>query len=368
MANMMRDPEAGHQELYLDEKSTTQFIAPEGTSIQSKDRRTCFKMPRLRSCLIAIVVAAFCTFACGSAIRQPMPIESTEEVEVKVDQSTFERLLEQVSDIALHNVLHKHTSYKHGVYTGDRQAVQAIHDENPAVGTGLVELARRQNTNGTTSSTAVTTPTTTLVSTSTEPATTETSTEAPTTTAPATTQPTSTEPTVSSTSLSTPSSTTETTTAVSNSSSPTIASTTSANPTTTQSTSAQTTTSSAAVTSSTAVQSTLRAASTTLTSGTSTSVVGGTTTSSAEQTSAAQTTSAASSSVSSKSEEVVYTTTLPNGAVSTVTYVTVVPYNSQASTPGVTATGSPSLQNGADRRTINGMGVGAGIVAIVMAL
>ena len=45
--------------------------------------------------------------------------------------------------------------------------------------------------------------------------------------------------------------------------------------------------------------------------------------------------------------EVIYTTTLPNGARSTVTYLTVVPYGQQATTPGVTATGSPSLQSGA---------------------
>lgn len=68
--------------------------------------------------------------------------------------SSFSRLLEAVSPESLHDLLHEHLpdTYKHGVYPSEKHALEAIHRENAALATSIIQLARR-DLNGTTSST-----------------------------------------------------------------------------------------------------------------------------------------------------------------------------------------------------------------------
>lgn len=67
--------------------------------------------------------------------------------------SSFSRLLEAVSPESLHDLLHEYLpdTYKHGVYPSEKHALEAIHRENAALATSIMQLARR-DLNGTTSS------------------------------------------------------------------------------------------------------------------------------------------------------------------------------------------------------------------------
>ncbi|ERT02224.1 uncharacterized protein SPSK_05473 [Sporothrix schenckii 1099-18] len=69
--------------------------------------------------------------------------------------SSFSRLLEAVSPEALHDLLHEYlpNTYKHGVYPSEKHALEAVHRQNAALATSIVQLARR-DLNSSTSSTA----------------------------------------------------------------------------------------------------------------------------------------------------------------------------------------------------------------------
>ena len=69
------------------------------------------------------------------------------------DQKKFQEILDTVEPASLHEVLLEHVNkYKHGVYPGDKTAMQAVHKQNAEVASSLVSLVRRQEsaTNGTT--------------------------------------------------------------------------------------------------------------------------------------------------------------------------------------------------------------------------
>lgn len=68
----------------------------------------------------------------------------------------LETLLAQADRVALHAALHEsHPSFADGTHENDLAAVQAIHREYPPLATRILELARRQNSNATTSRAAI---------------------------------------------------------------------------------------------------------------------------------------------------------------------------------------------------------------------
>lgn len=73
--------------------------------------------------------------------------------EASSPQGGFSRLLEAVSPESLHDLLHQYfpDTYKHGVYPSEKKALEAIHRANAALATSIVQLARRDLNNGTTS-------------------------------------------------------------------------------------------------------------------------------------------------------------------------------------------------------------------------
>ncbi|UKZ72917.1 hypothetical protein TrVFT333_000554 [Trichoderma virens FT-333] len=154
--------------------------------------------------------------------------------------------LQKASPDLLHRLLHAYLPerYQHGVFPSDREAIDAIHENDPSVASAIVQIAKRQdetpgNNNNTTLPGSSTTPppassTSSLPSTSTTP-------EQSTTSTPSSTEQTSTESTSSSESSS---STSESSTTESTSSTSAPASTTAGQTTTSEqsSTSAPSTT------------------------------------------------------------------------------------------------------------------------------
>ncbi|KAL0637962.1 hypothetical protein Q9L58_003040 [Maublancomyces gigas] len=125
---------------------------------------------------------------------------------ILADQVQFLELAKDVPDDRLHAALHSYNDgkFKHGIFPGDRTALEAVHRERAADATALVLLAKRQSTNttiSTTHTTTTTSSTTTRLSSSSSSSSTTTTTH--TTTGPASstsnTDPTSTTPQPSST-------------------------------------------------------------------------------------------------------------------------------------------------------------------------
>lgn len=115
---------------------------------------------------------------------------------ILADQEQLLELAKDVSDDKLHAALHNYNDgkFKHGIFPGDRPALEAVHRERAADATALVLLAKRQSTNTTQSTSTRTTPTTQLPPSTHTSASSTTPTSATTTTTRTTTAPTSTIP------------------------------------------------------------------------------------------------------------------------------------------------------------------------------
>ncbi|EHK26148.1 uncharacterized protein TRIVIDRAFT_185573 [Trichoderma virens Gv29-8] len=245
--------------------------------------------------------------------------------------------LQKASPDLLHRLLHAYLPerYQHGVFPSDREAIDAIHENDPSVASAIVQIAKRQDdtpgNNNTTLPGSSTTPppsssTSSLPSTSTTP-------EQSTTSTPSSTEQTSTESTSSSESSS---STSESSTTDSTSSTSAPASTTAGQTTTSEqsSTSAPSTTPSSTEPPSTTTSAPESTATTdnTITSTTSTS------------SQAPETTITSGSKTTSAPVLHTFTRTLPNGGTTTLTstsWVAVVP------TDQAEGSKSPDLQNAA---------------------
>lgn len=81
---------------------------------------------------------------------------------ILADQEQLLELAKDVSDDKLHAALHNYNDgkFKHGIFLGDRPALEAVHRERAADATSLVFLAKRQSTNTTMTTSNRTTPTT----------------------------------------------------------------------------------------------------------------------------------------------------------------------------------------------------------------
>lgn len=82
---------------------------------------------------------------------------------ILADQVQFLELAKDVPDDRLHAALHSYNDgkFKHGIFPGDRPALEAVHRERAADATALVLLAKRQSTNTTINTSRTTSSTTT---------------------------------------------------------------------------------------------------------------------------------------------------------------------------------------------------------------
>ena len=111
-------------------------------------------MPSIRSFLLAFLFASRIS---ASAIQPKGAVDSAED-ERQADEGAFQELLAKVDPSALHAALHdlSPAKFKHGAYHQDSVAAKAIHRDDPALGTSIIELARRQTPDN---SSTLTTPT-----------------------------------------------------------------------------------------------------------------------------------------------------------------------------------------------------------------
>ncbi|KAI0911214.1 hypothetical protein F4823DRAFT_587145 [Ustulina deusta] len=225
------------------------------------------------------------------------------------DQTSFSRLLSVVSPRALHQLLHEYApnAFKDGVSGSDHQTVEAVHARSPELPSSVVRLAIRQGTSANNTTTSDTTTSSSAPATTSDTPST-TSTDEPTTSTEQTpTETTSTNQDTPTASSSTPATTptpTPTSTPTSPSSSTSTSTSTSSSTPTTEATETETPDS----TSSSSWQ---------------------TSKSSSDAHSSTTSTFSTSTTPTPTSRTSTFTSTLPGGAVTTVTEVAVV-------TPGVT--------------------------------
>lgn len=103
-------------------------------------------MPSFRSfLLISLFLASLSAFA----IAEPSYVEREKDKEALADLEAFQRLLDQVDPPALHAALHKHSpkKFEHGIFKEDRTAAEAVHREDASLATKIASLAlaKRQN-------------------------------------------------------------------------------------------------------------------------------------------------------------------------------------------------------------------------------
>ncbi|RYP65544.1 hypothetical protein DL769_006290 [Monosporascus sp. CRB-8-3] len=190
-------------------------------------RRLAENMPSARNILLTLAVCLLVTLGLASAVSSngqschDVGANGCDEPEVEQDHSSFSRLLGSASPEALHRFLHAYfpKAYQHGVFDSEKSALEAVHSADPELASSIVQLARRQNGNETTTAeTSVTTTTTdpgdattTETTVTPEPSTTD---SAPTTDATTTTEASTETPTPDETPTPGETSTTETSTAV----------------------------------------------------------------------------------------------------------------------------------------------------------
>jgi len=79
------------------------------------------------------------------------------------DDDSFQALVRDADDTALHAALHAKKEYKHGIFPHDRHALEAVHREHAEEALAIVKFAlmrRQDNSTTTTATTAITTTTT----------------------------------------------------------------------------------------------------------------------------------------------------------------------------------------------------------------
>jgi hypothetical protein len=106
------------------------------------------RMPSFRHFLISFMIFAIfaATYASGALVQVRKHHAPTE------DEIQFKKLLATISDPTLHDALEQYllSKYHPGAPAEDRPVMQLLHHDNEAPATSLIELVKRHNSNGTT--------------------------------------------------------------------------------------------------------------------------------------------------------------------------------------------------------------------------
>ncbi|KAK3936133.1 hypothetical protein QBC46DRAFT_36606 [Diplogelasinospora grovesii] len=169
---------APHKLPFLEEEKTLPTARDskqrQSTLPQDQQRRTPTekkKMACARRTLLAVSLCLLVLLGLASAARSPkatpchegnkVPVPEQKAV-VESEPSSFSALLNAASPEVLHDLLHKYfpERFQHGVWSSEHQALDAVHRDNPPLATSLARLARRQdgNSNSTTSAAPTTSP------------------------------------------------------------------------------------------------------------------------------------------------------------------------------------------------------------------
>lgn len=302
-------------------------------------------MVSLRRIFFSVLAIAFLTVAYASVPVNRGPQESP----ASAGQTSFQDLLNSVSDASLHEVLNSvYKKYKQGVYPQIKAAMTAVHDDDAAMATSLVELARRQSINSTSASVESSATVVVMPTTATE---TIVQMSGSNTVVVVETLTTITPVQISTPQVSSSSPQESSSVSVRLDSSPlpgssllsSLVPASQANPTSQATPPSSQVTESAHGTASSIATSTPSTFATTL-------IRTASSTSMPQSSSSASAIPAPTTTQSSSTQQILVTTTLPNGSQSTITSFTIVPAGEQATTAGgagSSMSGTPSLQNGA---------------------
>ena len=102
-------------------------------------------MPTFKTLLIGTALFIQCLYTATAVPRhrsEGQPIDG----EAQGDVQAFQKLLDQVDPTALHSALQRHspTPFRDGIFKEDRTAAEALHKDNPPLATSIVALAKRQ--------------------------------------------------------------------------------------------------------------------------------------------------------------------------------------------------------------------------------
>ncbi|KAH7032785.1 uncharacterized protein B0I36DRAFT_320035 [Microdochium trichocladiopsis] len=110
------------------------------------------RMPTARALLVALLVGCLVVvgFAHSDSSAPDDACSSGQEhacieVDVAHDKSALARLIDSASPEALHKFLHTVTGFQHGVFDSDHAAVEAVLEIDPALSSTVAQLQRRQN-------------------------------------------------------------------------------------------------------------------------------------------------------------------------------------------------------------------------------
>lgn len=146
-----------NEKLAIEDFRTKDNITPEAPRTTLKFN----KMASLRYLFMTLaLLSVFIVSLSSAAAVRPKDCHSQTAQEIK-----FQELLATVSDDDLHKILEEHVSskYKPGVWREGRTAMSAVHKDDAAKATSLIQLARRQNVSMTTDAETATPSETTIV-------------------------------------------------------------------------------------------------------------------------------------------------------------------------------------------------------------
>ena len=146
-----------NEKLAIEDFRTKGNIIPEAPRSASNFN----KMASVRYLVMTLaLLSVFIVSLSSAAAVRPKDCHGQTAEEIK-----FQELLATVSDDALHKVLEEYVSskYKPGVWREGRTAMSAVHKDDAAKATSLIQLARRQNVSMTTDAETATPSETTIV-------------------------------------------------------------------------------------------------------------------------------------------------------------------------------------------------------------
>ncbi|KAK5993594.1 hypothetical protein PT974_07028 [Cladobotryum mycophilum] len=157
--NMYRDAhlEAGLLKSSEEEKKTGYQAPGSQEYAQPKPTR---KMSPVRKALLVLGVATILGLGVASARPTFMHCGSKSHDSkagfANGDESELVKDLKTASPDVLHRLLHAYLPevYQHGVYASDREAIEAIGQDNPSVAAALIKIAKRQDTGSSNTTTA----------------------------------------------------------------------------------------------------------------------------------------------------------------------------------------------------------------------
>ncbi|KAG0645269.1 hypothetical protein D0Z07_8860 [Hyphodiscus hymeniophilus] len=147
------DSANGHHSRDLESKllndRTPSSVDDEKVSLRSAADKKSTKMAKIQHCIFTLLLLSLLAVGVAAVTMNEAPRDAAHPISAEpAEESRFQQLLNAVDPTALHEFLHEimKGKYQHGVFREDKTAVEALHKQNAEVAGSLVELAKRQAT------------------------------------------------------------------------------------------------------------------------------------------------------------------------------------------------------------------------------